>query len=59
MNFVCIVFEQGDEMLTFFSMEKQMVECNLQNRTRYFTIGYIGEVGYMYLGYEKVLCQIK
>ena len=27
MNFVCTVFEQGDEMLTLLSMEKQMVEC--------------------------------
>ena len=31
-NFVCIVFEQGDEMLTLLSMEKQMVECNLKGR---------------------------
>ena len=29
-NFVCIVFEQGDEMLTLLCMEKQMVECNLE-----------------------------
>ena len=28
MNFVCTVFEQGDEMLTLLSMEKTMVECN-------------------------------
>ena len=28
MNFVCIVFEQRDEMLTLLSMEKQMVDCN-------------------------------
>ena len=28
MNFVCTVFEQGDEMLTLLSMEKIMVECN-------------------------------
>ena len=28
MNFVCTVFEQGDEMLTVLSMEKTMVECN-------------------------------
>ena len=28
MNFVCIVFEQGDEILTLLSMVKQMVECN-------------------------------
>ena len=26
-NFVRIVFEQGDEMLTLLSMEKQIVEC--------------------------------
>ena len=44
MNVVCTVFEQGDEMLTLLSMEKTMVECNLQNRTRFFAIGYIGEV---------------
>ena len=33
MNFVCTVFEQGDEMLTLLSMEKtngRMVECNLR-----------------------------
>ena len=30
MNFVCTVFEQGDEMLTLLSMEKAMVECNLK-----------------------------
>ena len=29
MNCVCIVFEQGDEMLTLSSMEKQIVESNL------------------------------
>ena len=28
MNFICTVFEQGDEMLTLLSMEKTMVECN-------------------------------
>ena len=28
MNFVCTVFEQGDEMLTLLSMEKARVECN-------------------------------
>ena len=31
MNFVCTFFEQGDEMLTLLSMEKTMVECNLQH----------------------------
>ena len=30
MNFVCRVFEQGDEMLTLLSMEKTIVECNLK-----------------------------
>ena len=30
MNFVCIIFEQGDGMLTWLSMEKEMVECNLK-----------------------------
>ena len=29
MNFICTVFEQGDEMLTLLSMEKTMVDCNL------------------------------
>ena len=32
MNFVCAVFEQGDERLTLLSMEKTMVECNLKGR---------------------------
>ena len=27
-NVVCKVFEQGDEMLTLLSTEKQMVKCN-------------------------------
>ena len=26
MNFICTVFEQGDEMLTLLYMEKQMVD---------------------------------
>ena len=30
-NFVCIVFEQGVKMLTLLSMEKLIVECNLQS----------------------------
>ena len=29
-NFVCIVFEQGDKMLTLSSMENVIVECNLK-----------------------------
>ena len=29
-NFVCIVFEQDDEMLTLLSMKKQMVDCNIK-----------------------------
>ena len=28
MNFVCIVFELGDEMLTLLSMENLIVQCN-------------------------------
>ena len=32
MNFVCTVFEQGDEMLTLLFMERKMVECNLNGR---------------------------
>ena len=27
-NFVCIVFEHGDKMLTLWSMENLIVECN-------------------------------
>ena len=30
MNFVCIVFELGDKMLTLSSMENLIVPCNLQ-----------------------------
>ena len=33
MNFVGTVSEQGDEMLTLLSMEKQMVECILPSAT--------------------------
>ena len=29
MNFVCIVFELGDKMLTLPSMENLIVQCNL------------------------------
>ena len=29
MNFVCIVFELGDKMLTLSSMENLIVPCNL------------------------------
>ena len=28
MNFVCIVFELGDKMLTLLSMENLKVQCN-------------------------------
>ena len=28
MNFVCLVFELGDEMLTLSPMENLMVKCN-------------------------------
>ena len=31
MNFVCIVFELGDKMLTLSSMENLIVLCNLMN----------------------------
>ena len=30
MNFVCIVFELGDKMLTLSSMENLIVQCNQQ-----------------------------
>ena len=33
MNFVCIVFELGDKMLTLSSMENQIVQCNLLKGT--------------------------
>ena len=29
-NFVCIVFELGDKMLTLSSMENLIVQCNLK-----------------------------
>ena len=29
-NFVCIVFELGDKMLTLSSMENLIVQCNLR-----------------------------
>ena len=29
MNFVCIVFELGDKMLSLSSMENLIVQCNL------------------------------
>ena len=29
-NFVCIVFELGDKMLTLLSMETLIVPCNLK-----------------------------
>ena len=29
-NFVCIVFEIGDKMLTLSSMENLIVQCNLK-----------------------------
>ena len=32
MNFVCIVFELGDKMLTLLSMENLIVHCNLKSR---------------------------
>ena len=32
MNFVCIVFELGDKMLTLSSMENLIVPCNLNHR---------------------------
>ena len=31
MNFVCVVFELGDKMLTLSSMENLIVPCNLLN----------------------------
>ena len=31
MNFVCIVFELGDKMLTLSSMENLIVQCNHKN----------------------------
>lgn len=33
-NFVCIVFEQGDKMLTLWSMENLIVKCNLKASLR-------------------------
>ena len=31
MNFVCIVFDLGDKMLTLPSMENLKVQCNLKS----------------------------
>ena len=31
MNFVCVVFELGDKMLTLSSMENLIVPCNLNS----------------------------
>ena len=33
MNFVCIVFELGDKMLTLSSMENLIVHCNRKRAT--------------------------
>ena len=33
-NFVCIIFEQGDKMLTLWSMENLIVKCNRQGQPR-------------------------
>ena len=30
MNFVCIVFELGDKILTLSSMENVIVQCNIK-----------------------------
>ena len=38
MNFVCIVFELGDKMLTLSSMENLIVQCNLQAVSKILTI---------------------
>ena len=34
MNFVCIVFELGDKMLTLSFMENLIVQCNQQVKVR-------------------------
>ena len=34
MNFVCIVFELGDKMLTLSSMENLIVQCNRKERIK-------------------------
>ena len=41
-NFVCIVFELGDKMLTLSSMENLIVPCNLitSPRSKYMISGY-------------------
>ena len=35
-NFVCIVFELSDKMLTLSSMENLIVPCNLKGYTLFF-----------------------
>ena len=37
MNFVCIVFELGDKMLTLSSMENLIVQCNHVHCCRMYT----------------------
>ena len=41
MNFVCIVFELGDKMLTLSSMENLIVQHNLQSDTILLTIALV------------------
>ena len=65
MNFVCIVFELGDKMLTLSSMENLIVQCNLLYATlitllrisgkyqeRHFCISIKKNYGIFYANYE-------
>ena len=46
MNFVCIVFELGDKMLTLSSMENHIVQCNLKVFTIYGHGSHLGHVSW-------------
>ena len=48
MNFVCIVFELGDKMLTLSSMENLIVQCNLLAHLRQRLMGEL--IGYPWSG---------
>ena len=41
MNFVCVVYELGDKMLTLSSMENLIVPCNLKASRSRHTIEYL------------------
>ena len=48
MNFVCVVFELGDKMLTLSSMENLIVPCNLK-KPRWRNVGYVNKIVQYYV----------